>query len=106
MVTVQLDRKRQLKLTLRGMLAYEQQTGKNLLKGFDIKSMTMADFTALMWACLIYEDKELTYEAFLDMVDVGDIATLTDAVSQCIVESFPDKGESKGAPLARKRRSG
>ena len=36
MVSVTLDRERHLKLTLRGMLAYEEQTGISLLDGFNL----------------------------------------------------------------------
>ena len=100
MVSVTLDRERHLKLTLRGMLAYEEQTGISLLDGFNLKGMTMRDFTALAWACLVHEDMALTYDAFVDMVGLEDIPKLTEAVSQCIIESFPDKETSKDAPLA------
>ena len=104
MVSVTLDRERHLKLTLRGMLAYEEQTGISLLDGFNLKGMTMKNFTTLAWACLVHEDKELTYDAFVDTLDFADIPKLTEAVSQCIIESFPDKEEK--APLAGKRRRG
>ena len=104
MVTVTLDRERHLKLTLRGMLAYEEQTGISLLEGFNFKDMSLRSFTALAWACLVHEDKELTYESFIDTLDFADVPKLTEAVSQCIIESFPDKEEK--APLAGKRRRG
>ena len=99
MVTIHLDKERQLKLTLRGMVAYEEQTGKSLLNGFGMKTMSMKEVAVLMWACLIHEDKELTYDAFLDIVDMGNIESLSDAISECIAESFPDAKEKKQRPL-------
>lgn len=106
LVTIQLDKERHLRLTLRGMLAYESLTGKSLFKGFDVKKLTMKDVTILLWACLIDEDRELRYEDFIDMVDIGDIPRLTDALSQCIVISFPDTKEGEEAPLVSGPQSG
>ena len=106
MATITLDKERHLKLTLRGMLAYEELTGKSLLSGFNPKTMTTRESMALAWCCLVDEDRSLTYEAFIDMVEVADIPKLSEAVSQCIVESFPAKEESTDRPLARSRRNG
>lgn len=102
MVTVKLDKERNLRLTLRGMLEFEKLTGGNLFKGFDMKKMTLKERTALLWACLIHEDKELKYDDFIDMVDLGNINMLADAVAQCINESLPDIKE-RASPLAGKR---
>ena len=103
MVTVKLDRERHLSLKLRGMLLYEEMTGKSLLRGFDMKSLSTKEMAALFWACLIHEDKTLTFEQFKDIVDLGDIQGMTAAVAQCIVESFPDKEKSTEPPLANLR---
>ena len=102
MVTVQLDKERHLRLTLRGMIEFEKLTGGSLFKGFDMKTMTLKERTALLWACLIHEDKELQYDDFIDMVDLGNINMLADAVAECITQSLPDIKES-ASPLAKKR---
>lgn len=102
MVTVQLDKERHLRLTLRGMLEFENLTGGNLFKGFDMKTMTLKERTALLWVCLIHEDKELKYDDFIDMVDLSNINMLADAVGECINQSLPDIKEKAG-PLAGKR---
>lgn len=106
MVTIKLDKERHLRLALRGMLAYEKMIGKSLFKGFDIKTMSTREISVLLWACSIDEDRELKYEDFIDIVEVGHIPELTEAVSQCILESFPDtKGKERGtSPLAQKSR--
>ena len=104
MVTVQMDKERQLKLTLRGMLAYEEQTGKSLFTSFDWVAMPNKDRSVLIWACLVHEDNELTYEAFLDMVDVGMLVRLMKAVPEAVMESFPRREGGKESPLARIRR--
>lgn len=102
MVTVQLDKERHLRLTLRGMLEFETRTGGNLFKGFDMKKMTLKERTALLYVCLIHEDKELTFDNFLDIVDLSNINMLADAVGECINESLPDIKE-KTCPLVKKR---
>jgi len=102
MVTVKLDKERHLRLTLRGMLEFEKLTGGNLFKGFDMKKMTLKERTTLLYVCLIHEDKELTYDNFLDIVDLGNLKKLSNAVGECIIESLPDIKES-ASPLAKKR---
>jgi len=104
MVTVKLDKERHLKLTLRGMLAFEDKVGVNLFRGFDLKEMTLRQKAILLWACLIDEDRELTFEAFIDMVDRSNLNALTDAVGECIIQSIPDAKESAD-PLAVKEKS-
>ena len=106
MVAIQLDKERHLRLTARGMVAFEEKTGKSLLRGVDLGTMTAGELVALAWACLIHEDKELTYDAVLDMVEIGDMPMLAKAVSECVVESFPEKEEGTGAPLAERSQSG
>lgn len=102
MVTVQLDKERHLRLTLRGMLEFEVRTGGNLFRGFDMAKMTLRDRTVLLYVCLIDEDKELKYDDFIDMVDLSNINMLADAVAECINESLPDIKE-KQRPLVNKK---
>jgi len=95
MVTVKLDKERKLKLTLRGMLLFEEKTGSSLFKGFNVSKMPFKDVVTLMWCCLIHEDKELTYDSFVDMVEMSRIKELTDKCMVCISESLT---ESEGEP--------
>jgi len=100
MVTVQLDKERHLRLTLRGMLAFEEKTGINLFQGFDISKLSLHQTTVLIWACLIHEDKKLTFDNFIDIIDLTNINKIADAVAKCIVESVP--GKEGDTPLAEK----
>lgn len=104
LVTITLDKERHLRLTLRGMVEFEKFTGRSLLKGFKIEDLSLADVAALMQACLIHEDKELTYENVLDMVDVKNMKSLVAAIVACINQSLPEATEK--APLAVKRPRG
>ena len=98
MVKIKLDKERHLKMTIRGMLLFEEKTGTTLFKGFNVSKMSFKGVVTLMWVCLIHEDKELTYENFVDMVEMSRIKELTDKCMECISESLV-KGDDE-SPLA------
>lgn len=107
LVTVTLDKERHLRLTLRGMITFEQMMGKSLFKGFDLSKFTIAQTAALMYACLIHEDKELTYDAFLDIVDLGNMEKLKNAMAACILQALSTgEKEENEVPLAMKPPNG
>ncbi len=101
LVSITLDKERHLRLTLKGMLEFEKVTGKNLLKGFKFKDLSLTDVAALIWACLIHEDRELTYDDVLCMVDFRNMQEVSDAVVACINQSFPESEGKSDHPLAR-----
>lgn len=105
LVKITLDKERHLRLALKGMLAFEKLTGRNLLKGFNLKDLTMEDFAALAFACLIHEDKDLTYDDVLILIDASNLPVIIEAVDKCIEQSFPEVVKS-GHPLARKSQRG
>ena len=105
LVTVQLDKERHLRFTLSGMIAYQHQTGKNVLKGLSLTDLDIEEFAAFLWACLIHEDKELTYKAVLDMVDFNNLEAVTEALGACFSQIVSDKKEGS-RPLVRKSRRG
>ena len=94
MVKIKLDKERHLKMTIRSMLLFEEKTGNTLFKGFNVSKMPFRDVITLMWVCLIHEDKELTYDNFVDMVEMSRIKELTDKCMECISESLT-KGEDE-----------
>lgn len=89
--TIVLDKERHLKLTLGGMKAFQEQTGKSLLKGFDMSEMGESDLIALIWACLVWEDKELKVDDVGYMLDIGQIPEISQKLAQAINTSLPDK---------------
>lgn len=98
LVKVTLDKERHLRLTLKGMLEFEKLTGKNLLKGFNFGEMTLEDSAALMWACLLHEDKKLTFDDFLRMIDFSNLMIMIEALTRCINQALP-KADSGDSPL-------
>ena len=100
-VTITLDKERHLRLTLKGMLEFEKLTGLNFRKGFKFEDLDLKEITAMLWACLIYEDKELTYDDVLCMVDFDNLGTAMDALTDCLGQSLPEP-KVGGRPLAKK----
>ena len=82
------------------MIAFEKLTSKNLLKGFQLNELSLGDTAAMMWACLIHEDKDLTYDDVCCMVDTSNIETAIEALMQCLVQAFPS-GEETASPLPK-----
>ena len=104
LVTITLDKERHLRLTMKGMVAFERQTGKNLLKGFDFNDMSLEDTAALIWACMVHEDKELTCDDVMSMIDLQDMTTVLEALTVCLSNSLPEAKEA--APLVVKSQTG
>jgi len=79
-VTIQLDKERHIKMTLGGMYAFKQKTGKSLLKGFNVADLDEGNLIALVWSCLIWEDPTLTLEACGFMLDTEAVNAVTSAI--------------------------
>ncbi len=86
------------------MLAFEEKTGIDIFKGFDMKNMSSKEKLLLLWACLLHEDHELDFDYMTDFVDLNNIGPVIKAVAECILASAP-KSEGAG-PLAEKSQSG
>lgn len=75
-VRIMLDRERTLVLDLNAMCAFEEATGKNMLKGME-SQFSAADLRALLWACLRHEDKSLTLEQVGGMIHGGNMEEIS-----------------------------
>ncbi len=107
LVTITLDKERTLRLTLKGMLEYQRLTGENLLKGFRIDPESMEQCAALAYACLLGEDKELTYDDVITLIDIDNFADVLVAVQKCLSVSVGIlKEKKKNLPLVKKPQAG
>ena len=93
-VAIKLDKERHLRLTLNGMVKFRQETGKDLLKGFDMDEMSADDIRALLWACLVWEDKDLTLEDVGDMIDMQNMPAVIKALASSVFNAFPAQEET------------
>jgi hypothetical protein len=99
---INLDKERRLKLTLRGLNEFEQITGYSLVEIDDLSDLSPREFYVLLWACLIWEDKELKLEAITPLVEKANGVELMSAVLECISNSMPE-AKPETAPLVVKK---
>jgi len=68
---IQLDKTRNFKYGMRAIDLIEKKYGKPIMEidGISDGKITMDDYATLMWAGLVHEDKELTPERVMDLVD-------------------------------------
>lgn len=89
LVTIKLDKERHLKLTLGGMKKFAEVTGKSLLKGFNIGEMDESQLIAFIWACLVWEDKNLTVEDCGYMLDFSQLTEISTKLAEAINAASP-----------------
>ena len=99
-IPIMLDKKRYFLLDLNAMVAFEEETGKNIMQGIDPKSMTAKDFRALLWACLLHEDESLGIRDVGKMIHTGNMNELSTKMGQAWEAATPEKG-GKQDPLAK-----
>jgi predicted house-cleaning noncanonical NTP pyrophosphatase (MazG superfamily) len=87
MVSIKLDKERYLLRTLRGMKLFEDKTGKSMLRGFDINTLTNDDVIAMLWSLLIHEDKELTIEQTEELTEQIDAMEVVQKIIESLGES-------------------
>jgi hypothetical protein len=97
-VTIELDKPRHLKLTLGGMKRFQEVTGKSLLKGFNMAEMSENDLIAFIWACLIWEDKNLSLEDFGFMLDFSRLNEIQGKLAAALTAGIPKSTESPNPP--------
>lgn len=96
---VLLDRPRHLKFDFNAAARFEAATGKNLFANNVLGEMSATSMRALLWACLVWEDPELTQEQVGEMIHFGNINDLTGKLTDVYVGSMP-KADGKRRPPA------
>lgn len=97
-VEIELDKIRHLRLDFNALARAEEATGKSLLNGIAWQNMTVKDYRALVWACLLHEDPELTLEDVGSLIHVGNVEYVTSCLTQLWAASNPK--EEADRPLA------
>ena len=89
------------------MKAFEETTGKNLLKLKKVDDLNATEVGILFWACLLHDDRELTQDQAFDLIDEhANIAEIALLINQAKENAMPEGDKKEKAPLARKRRTG
>lgn len=65
---IQLDKSRNLRYGMKAISLIEKKFKKPISK-VDMDNMTMEDTAVMIWAGLVHEDKDLTPEKVMDLID-------------------------------------
>lgn len=104
-VEIFLDKKRTLKLSLNAMVSFEEATGINPFSGdFSPVHMAPRQIRAMLWACLRYEDEELTEEQVGSWVTLDNMADVAQKLLDVFEVALP-KSDGKD-PLAAEGSNG
>jgi len=80
-VTIKLDKERHLLLDLNAMVAFQEETGKNLFDRKVIvdlsKTLEPKTLRTLIWACLLHEDEALTQKQAGKLLRLGNLVDVT-----------------------------
>jgi hypothetical protein len=106
-IKVKLDKERVLRFDMNAQVVFEDATGENTLDGeFWKKKMTAKTTRALIWACLVHEDRSLTLEQVGAFLTPQNSAKVSVALNRAMVMSAPeleedaeeDDGKNVGLP--------
>jgi hypothetical protein len=92
-VPITLDRERHLRLDLNAIVEFEQAAGISIIK-IDFTALPMAHLRALLWACLLGEDPALTQQQVGEMIHVGNMAEMSEALGRVFGASAPEPDKS------------
>jgi len=80
----------------------EKKFGKPISK-IDTENLTMEDAAVIIWAGLVHEDKELTPEKVMDLVDeYSDVQTVLTTMSEALEEAFGTNKEVENEKNVKK----
>jgi hypothetical protein len=105
-IEITLDKKRHLLFDLNAMCSFEEVTGKNLFESdvFEkiLKNMDPINLRALLWACLLEEDPELSLKDAGKLLHGVSLEKVATAINAAIMVAVPEG--KQGAPLASRLR--
>lgn len=94
-VPVQLDKMRNLRYGMKAISLIEKKFGKSIAK-IDMDNMTMEEIATFIWAGLVHEDKELTPDKVMELVDnFSTVQAVMEKVSEAMNLAFGGTVEKK-----------
>lgn len=87
---IKLDKTRNLKYGMRALSLIEETLGKPVAN-IDVGDITMKDMATIIWAGLAHEDKSLTPEKVMDLIDDNSsISEAAEVMAKALENSFTD----------------
>lgn len=94
---IQLDKARNFKYGMKAISLIEKKL-KTPIGKVDMNNLTMEDTAVIIWAGLQHEDKDLTPDKVMDLVDeYSDLQTVIEAMGEALQAAFGSKqGNEEG----------
>lgn len=91
---IKLDKVRNFRYGMKAISLIEKQLKKPISK-IDLENLTMEDAAVMIWAGLVHEDKDLTPDKVMDLVDeYSDITTVLQAMGEAFRSAFGGNEEA------------
>lgn len=85
---IQLDKTRNFRYGMKAISHIEKSLHTNISK-IDFDNLSMEQTAIIVWAGLVHEDKELTPEKVIDLIDEhSSIAKVVDVMGKAFAEAF------------------
>lgn len=95
---IQLDKVRNLRYGMKALSKIEDVLNKPISK-IDMNSMTQRELATFIWAGLEHEDKELTPDGVMDLIDDhSDIQSAATVLAKAIQESMGTQKTGRSKP--------
>ena len=92
---VELDKVRNFRYGMKAISIIEKKFKKPFAK-VDFDNLTMEDTATIIWAGLVHEDKNLTVEKVMDLIDEkGNLQQVMQVMSEAMSAAFGGKEEGK-----------
>jgi hypothetical protein len=100
---IKLDKPRNLRYGMKALSMAEDIMGKPIMT-LDLNRITIKDTATLLWCGLVHEDKELSVDIVMDLLDeCEDIQKVFELVGKALAESFGGKNQKNGQKVAAKK---
>jgi hypothetical protein len=93
-----LDKARNLRYGMKAISLIEKTLNTNIMK-LELDNLSITETAVMIWAGLVHEDKELTVDSVMDLID--DNSNLTEAMeimAKALTSSFGDSKNGKKYP--------
>lgn len=92
---IKLDKERNFRYGMKALSLVEKKLKKNIGQ-IDFNNLSIEETMTIVWAGLYHEDKELTVDSLMDIIDEHDIkiGAVVEAMGLAINDAFGEGGEN------------